>query len=91
VAISFGSGFASTFIHIAISSTDFAKIPGVSKELEGERMPVRESNPILGRRPYTALKAAGQVTEPVVSDPKATGENPADTATAEPDEEPQGS
>ena len=74
-----------------MSRTDLVKSPGVSNDVVVGRIPVRESSPRLGRRPYKELKAAGQLTDPVVSVPKAMGVKPAETATPAPEEEPQGS
>lgn len=51
-------------------------------------MPLRDNRPVEGLKPYTAVKEAGQLIDPCVSLPKATGEKPAATATAEPPDEP---
>lgn len=74
-----------------MSSADFARMPGESKEVVVGSMPVREKRPTVGLSPYSALKAEGHVTEPVVFVPRASGEKPAETATPLPDEDLQGS
>jgi hypothetical protein len=53
--------------------------------------PVREDRPTLIRMVYNAARLAGQTREPSVSDPRAAAANPAETPTAEPEEEPHGS
>ena len=53
--------------------------------------PAREVKPTVGLMPATLLWFAGQVILPSVSVPNVTVARPIDAATADPEEEPQGS
>ena len=46
--------------------------------------------PTVGLMAYNAAREAGEISDPTESVPKAIGEYPAETPTAEPVEEPQG-
>ena len=65
-------------------------MPGASNVVEEGRIPLRDSKPVEGLRAYTAVNEAGQLIDPCVSLPKAKGEKPAATATADPPDEPHG-
>jgi hypothetical protein len=54
-------------------------------------MPARETSPTVGLIPYSAARLPGQIIEPSVSVPSATGPNPALTPTALPELLPHGS
>src|SRR6185436_2921477 len=64
--------------------------PAVSCECEIGMMPLRETRPTVGFRPTTPLVTAGEMIEPFVSLPIATGTRFAETATPEPELEPLG-
>ncbi|MOA68111.1 hypothetical protein D3C78_1955780 [compost metagenome] len=51
-------------------------------------MPLRLNRPTVGLMPTTPLRDAGQMIEPAVSVPTASGANPAAVAAAEPELEP---
>src|SRR5438477_12150268 len=53
-------------------------------------MPYRETVPYVGRNPTLPQKADGSLTEPPVSEPRAQGASPPETAAAEPPPEPPG-
>jgi hypothetical protein len=52
--------------------------------------PARETRPTVGLIPYSAARLPGQIMEPSVSVPSATGPNPALTPTALPELLPHG-
>lgn len=53
-------------------------------------MPLRDNNPVDGRKLYKEVNDAGQLKDPDVSVPRARGAKPEATATAEPLDEPHG-
>ncbi|MNC57020.1 hypothetical protein D3C75_1066510 [compost metagenome] len=75
---------------IAASSTVVAMGPAVSWEWLIGTIWVRLTRPTVGLNPTTPLTEAGQVIEPSVSVPMATGARPMATATALPEDEPHG-
>ena len=75
---------------MAASATDRAIGPAVSWLLEIGMMPPRLTRPTVGLMPTTPFMAAGLTIDPSVSVPMATVQNPAATATAEPELEPPG-
>ena len=76
---------------ISAASRTFSVIgPGVSWLWLIGTTWVRLTRPTVGLKPTMPLIAAGQVIEPSVSVPIAAGTIPEATATALPDEEPQG-
>ncbi len=68
----------------ATSFTELAKTPIWSNEEAKEVTPYREIIPYEGLNPTTPQKAAGCLTDPPVSVPKANGTYPALTAAADP-------
>ena len=62
----------------------------VSIDRQAGTMPRAETLPIVGFSPTILPKAAGTRPDPAVSVPSANGTIPADTAQAEPDDEPPG-
>lgn len=75
---------------VPISQAEWANTPGESYDVEEGRMPNRENRPVETFRPYVDVNEAGQLMEPWVSVPSDIGVKPADTATAEPPDDPQG-
>ena len=75
---------------MAASSTVVAIGPAVSCEWLIGTMWVRLTSPTVGLNPTTPLTEAGQVIEPSVSVPMATGASPIATAVALPADEPHG-
>src|SRR5512138_2604790 len=76
--------------HIAASSTVRAIGPGVSCVNEIGIIPVLLNRPTVGFIPTIPLLLEGQTIDPFVSVPIATMQRFADTATPEPELEPQG-
>ena len=74
----------------AASATVRAIGPAVSWVCEIGTIPVRLTKPTVGLIPTMPLTEEGQTIEPLVSVPIASGARPAETATAEPELEPQG-
>src|SRR5205823_4487827 len=74
----------------AHSATDLAIGPTQSCSAEIGMTPVDDTACNDGLNPTTPQAAAGDVIEPSVSDPSATGTMPAATAAALPDDEPDG-
>ena len=72
------------------SATHRACGPAVSWLAAIGTIPDRLMLPTAGLKPTTPLTDDGLMIEPSVSVPTATGDNPAETATAEPEEEPDG-
>ena len=70
--------------------TDLVKPPITSKREETRQTPDVSTLPTVGLRLYKAARVAGEVSDPIESVPSAIGENPAETPTAEPVEEPHG-
>jgi hypothetical protein len=64
--------------------------PAESDRLDIGTMPRCGMRPIVGLIVYNAALLAGIIKEPSVSVPMAMGANPAETATALPDEDPPG-
>src|ERR1041385_5968803 len=87
VAESAGSVAAIAFSTRAAARTLRGICPGVSVLWPIGAAWVRLTRRAVGLKPTMPLTAAGQVIEPSVSVPIAAGTNPADTATALPDEE----
>src|SRR5690606_22623250 len=85
-----GSSCASTFITAAMSATVRAIGPGESSVHITGITPTRLTSPTVGFSPTTPQAAAGQVIEPFVSTPSATGAYPSATAAADPELEPPG-
>ncbi|SSU66036.1 Uncharacterised protein [Acinetobacter baumannii] len=77
-------------IAFSIISTEFAKGPTQSKELDGGYTPSRLTRPKVGFKPKTPQHAAGIRIEPPVSVPRVKSACFAATAAAEPLEEPPG-
>src|SRR5688572_2241490 len=75
---------------IAASRTARAIGPGVSCVLEIGMIPLRLHNPTVGLMPTMPHWLDGETMEPSVSVPMATAHKLADTATAEPELEPDG-
>ncbi|MNT11209.1 hypothetical protein D3C72_1460770 [compost metagenome] len=75
---------------MAASSTVVAMGPAVSCEWLIGTIWVRLTRPTVGLNPTTPLTAAGQVIDPSVSVPMATGARPMATAVALPEDDPQG-
>ena len=65
-----------------------AKIPTVSSELAYATRPDRLSSPYDGLKPVTAHQAAGRRTDPPVSLPNDTSDEPCATETALPQDDP---
>ena len=85
---SFGSKPEITLNVLTISSMFLDKIPIVSNEDACETKPYLETLPYVGLSPYMPQNAAGCLTEPPVSDPKAISQRFSDTAAADPPLEP---
>src|ERR1019366_1087474 len=93
VAGSLGSGPASTLSPVATSLTVWPIGPGESCDLATGITPVRLTNPTVGFSATTPALPAGRIICPPsveVSVTIASGERPADTATADPAEDPPG-
>src|SRR5205814_5733588 len=90
VARSRGSGPAMAPSSAAASATVRVSGPAVSWVWEMGTMPARLTSPTVGLMPTTPLVDAGQTIEPSVSVPIATAPKLADTATADPELDPQG-
>lgn len=71
-----------------MSRAHFAIGPAESKSYEIGHIPSCGINPRVGFREYTSARVAGMSRDPFVSVPIATGAKPADTPTAEPEEDP---
>lgn len=54
------------------------------------QMPDMSTLPTVGLMVYKAARVAGEMSEPIESVPSAMGAYPAETPTAEPEEEPHG-
>src|SRR5687768_10436391 len=87
---SFGSKPAIASSRIAQSRTVRAIGPAWSSELAKATIPQREQRPYVGLIPQMPVKAAGWRIEPPVSVPVAPGAMPAETAAADPPDEPPG-
>lgn len=74
----------------ARSYTVFAIGPAESKCLDIGTIPSCGTKPIVGLIVYKAALPAGHIKDPSVSAPMDTGAYPADTPTAEPEEDPEG-
>ena len=74
----------------SIISTEFAKGPTQSKELDGGYTPFLLTRPKVGFKPKTPQHAAGIRIEPPVSVPRVKSACLAATAAAEPLEDPPG-
>ena len=90
MAVSRGSGPASAVRSAAASATVRAIGPAVSCVREIGMMPARLTSPTVGLIPTMPLFVAGQTIEPSVSVPTASGARLAETATPDPELEPQG-
>src|SRR3954466_15253883 len=75
---------------MAASSTVRPKTPIWSSDDAKATSPYRLTRPYVGFTPTTPQKAAGCLTEPPVSDPRAIGVIPAATAAADPPDDPPG-
>src|SRR5438093_8342656 len=75
---------------IAVSATVRANVPTWSSEEAKAMSPYLETRPYVGFNPTTPHSAAGCLTEPPVSVPRAHTASPAATAAADPPEEPPG-
>lgn len=64
--------------------------PAESKLADMGTTPCWGMRPIVGLIVYNAARPAGQTSDPLVSVPMAIGAYPAETPTAEPDEDPDG-
>lgn len=64
--------------------------PAASNVWDTGTMPCVDTSPTVGRMVYSAARPAGNISEPSVSVPMENGAYPAETATAEPEEEPDG-
>src|SRR5688572_14356463 len=82
--------FAMTPKHVARSAIVRASGPIVVIDPAAGSKPSPETNPRVGRNPYTPQSEAGKRTEPSASLPSAIGTRPAATAAAEPPDEPPG-
>src|SRR5438093_6797362 len=74
----------------AVSATLRANVPTWSREEAKAMSPYLETRPYVGFIPTTPHRAAGCLTEPPVSVPRAHTASPAATAAADPPEEPPG-
>ena len=90
VAASSGSGPAMAASSVAAPRTSRAIGPAVSCDSASGMMPLRLTSPSVGLMPTIPLIDDGQMIEPSVSVPTASGTRPVATATAEPLEDPQG-
>jgi hypothetical protein len=79
-----------TLITLAKSKVDFAKAPMPSKSGLPGWVPERSTVPWVALRAYNAARPAGCTTDPIDSRPNEMGAKPAATATALPDEDPDG-
>src|SRR5262249_55416805 len=82
------SGPLITDMTAAMSSAFLAKTPTLSSDCANIITPVRGTNPNVGRRPVTPQKAAGPMTDPPVSVPKAYGTKPSATMMPDPADDP---
>src|ERR1039458_8268785 len=73
---------------MAQSSTARQMGPSLSMVQLRAMAPVRGTKPKVGRRPVSPHRVEGEEMEPSVSDPMAKGTQPADTALAEPADDP---
>ena len=80
----------STASSSAASATDRLIGPAVSWAAEIGTMPAPGTVPSVGFMPTTPLTAAGEMIEPSVSVPTASGASPAATAAPDPDDDPLG-
>ena len=71
-----------------MSPTLRANSPGWSRLSTNGNIPSRGRRPKVGLRPKTPQRPAGTLTEPLVSEPRASGTRPAATAAADPPDEP---
>ena len=86
--ITLASGFSILSIK-SLKSYCVLAIPLIpSKDFETRKTPLVETKLCTGLRAYKPALLAGWMTEPPVSVPMESGENPADTPTADPEEEP---
>jgi len=90
VTASAGSTPTMAFSRMAASATVRVIGPAVSCVAEIGIIPDRLTSPTVGLMPTMPQKEAGAITEPSVSVPTATAHKLADTATADPELEPQG-
>src|ERR1700677_5058019 len=73
---------------MAQSSTVWQIGPSLSIVQLSAMAPVRGTKPNVGRRPVVPHRVEGEEMDPSVSEPMANATHPADTALAEPAEEP---
>lgn len=64
--------------------------PAASNSLDMGIMPSWETVPMVGLIVYSAARPEGLTSDPSVSVPMATGAYPAETPTAEPEDDPEG-
>ena len=75
---------------VARSKTDLAMGPAESKWLDMGTIPSWGTRPIVGLMVYKAALPAGKTNDPSVSVPIENGAYPAETPTAEPEDDPEG-
>src|SRR5687768_195717 len=91
MSVGMGSGVPITAWNIVdASAADRVSRPRLSKLGERGNTPSRGQRPTVVFRPKVPQKAAGNLTEPPVSEPTANAQRPAATATAGPLLEPPG-